>query len=393
VHDRVIETSGDHALAPHAIQTGATPAFIGSGAGNLVCACGNSVLIQNYQPAEFIDIRIRCARCGAVTSTPGLGVGEILPRTAMPVAPARMPVVTPSQVPRGAVLVCQEALERGYAKTRPHAVPDEPILLTRSMVEAAASDYDRLSGGRLAEHLAASPPAMGDDHGDYPFAWGLLRLSEQVGRPGWSWLQHNDDAMAAMYITAMHHLIRCWGDHPLLDRLAGPLFERDRFVRNAAGFALAKLLFDAGNRVTFSLTGSVDLHVTTADGTPLSVALLAPQRLQWRERERRSLDAFRHTIIDAMGTAQPQVNRGTPGILALSVSILQPDFDQMVVDAIHAAFQSVGRRHRGIAAIAIVMPKVLPAGLPDRLGFGYAFYPIVNPNFAGQNPVRMHAGP
>jgi hypothetical protein len=65
----------------------------------------------------------------------------------------------------------------------------------------------------------------------------------------------------------------------------------------------------------------------------------------------------------------------------------------MVVDAIHAAFQSVGRRHRGIAAIAIVMPKVLPAGLPDRLGFGYAFYPIVNPNFAGQNPIRLHAGP
>ena len=138
--------------------------------------------------------------------------------------------------------------------------------------------------------------------------------------------------------------------------------------------------------------GNVDLHITTPDGALLPVALLAPERLQWRERERRSLDAFRHTIIDAMGIAQPQINRGTPGIVALAVSILQPDFDQMVVDAIHAAFQSVGRRHRGIAAIAIVMPKVLPAGRPDRLGFGYAFYPIVNPNFAGTNPVRLHAG-
>jgi hypothetical protein len=153
-------------------------------------------------------------------------------------------------------------------------------------------------------------------------------------------------------------------------------------------------LFDAGNRVVFSLAGGdVGVHITTADGAPLSVALLAPDRLQWRERDRRSPDAFRHTIMDAMGTAQPQVNRGTPGILALTVSILQPDFDQMVVDAIHAAFQSVGRRHRGIAAIAVVMPKVLPVGLPDRLGFGYAFYPILNPNFAGQNPIRLRTAP
>jgi hypothetical protein len=234
---------------------------------------------------------------------------------------------------------------------------------------------------------------LGDDHGEYPFSWAVLRLREQIGKPGWSWLHHNDDAMATMYIMAMHHLIRCWGNHPLLDRLATPIFQQGRFMHGVGSLALAKLLFDAGNRVAFTPAGSnVDLHITTPDGALLPVALLAPERLQWRERERRSLDAFRHTIIDAMGIAQPQINRGTPGIVALAVSILQPDFDQMVVDAIHAAFQSVGRRHRGIAAIAIVMPKVLPAGRPDRLGFGYAFYPIVNPNFAGTNPVRLHAG-
>jgi hypothetical protein len=200
--------------------------------------------------------------------------------------------------------------------------------------------------------------------------------------------------MAAMYVAAMHHLVQCWGAYPLLPRLAAPLARPDAFLRTVAAFALAKLLFDSGNRVGFSLAGSdIDLRLANADGDPLSVALLAPERLQWRERERRSPDRFRHAIIDAMATAQPRVNRGAPGIVALAVSILQPDFDQMVVDAIHAAFHSVGRRHRGIAAVAIVMPKVLPAGLPDRLGFGYAFYPIVNPNFAGNNPVRLQPAP
>ncbi|HEY7578440.1 MAG TPA: hypothetical protein VH855_12665 [Acetobacteraceae bacterium] len=381
-------------MAPHVVQVGSAPAFIGHGSDDLICGCGGSVLIQNYRSADFIDIRIRCARCRGVTATPGLGDGEILPRSATPVAPAGIAAVSASRVPPGAVLVCQQAMERRYRQTQPRAVRDEPILLTRGMLEAAASEYNRLIGGRLADHAAASAPALGDDHGLYPLAWAVLRLRERIGRPGWSWLHQDDDAMAAMYIAAMHHLMQCWGQQPLLGRLAAPLRQPGRFLRTVAGFALAKLMFDSGNRVSFELSGSdVDLRLVTANGASLSVALLAPERLQWRERERRGLDVLRHAIVDAMAIAQPRVNRGTPGIVVLVASILQPDFDQMVVDAIHAAFRSVGRRHRGVAAIAVLMPKVLPAGLPDRLGFGYAFYPIPNPNFAGNNPVRLHSAP
>jgi hypothetical protein len=121
----------------------------------------------------------------------------------------------------------------------------------------------------------------------------------------------------------------------------------------------------------------------------LSLALLAPEALQWPARDRRSPDVLRAAVIEAMATAQGRVNRFRPGMIMLGVSILQPDFDQMLVDAIQAAFQAVGRRHRGVAAVAVVMPKVLPAGLPDRLGFGYAFYPLTNPRFAGENPIRL----
>ena len=202
--------------------------------------------------------------------------------------------------------------------------------------------------------------------------------------------------MATMYVAALHHLMQCWGQHPLLARLAAPLAERDRFIRTVAGLAMAKLLFDGGNRVGFSLSGDdVDLHFTTPVDEPLSLALLAPDALQWRQKDRRSPDVLRGAVIDAVASAQGRVNRSKPGIVVLAVSILQPDFDQMVVDAIHAAFQTVGRRHRGVAAVAVVMPKVLPVGPPDRVGFGYALYPIRNPRFAGENPIRLgsRAGP
>ena len=364
--------------------------FRGAGAGDLLCRCGASVLIQGYLPGNFLAIRIQCFRCGAVTTTPGLRDGEILPLSAVAVEAARMPMVTTSAIGRGAVLACRDAIARDYTLTRPHNPPDEPLLLSRAMLEATAADYDRLTGGRLAEHAVASPSAEGSDQGDYPFAWSVLRLRERIDRPEWSWLYQDDDAMAAMYVTAMHHLMLCWGRHPLLARLVAPLAERNRFIRTVTAMAMAKLLFDAGNRVGFSLSGGdVELHFTTAADEPLSFVLLAPDALQWRQKERRSPAALRDAVIDAVAAAQGRVNRSRPGIVVLAASILQPDFDQMVVDAIHAAFQTIGRRNRGVAAVAIIMPKVLPAGQPDRIGFGYAFYPIRNPRFFGENPIRL----
>jgi hypothetical protein len=196
--------------------------------------------------------------------------------------------------------------------------------------------------------------------------------------------------MAAMHVVALHRLMQCWGQHPLLARIAAPLAQRDKFIRTVAGLAMAKLLFDAGNRVRFALEGSdVDLRLTTVAGEPLTFALLAPGALQWREKDRRSPDVLCDAVVAAMAAAQGQVNRSRPGIVVLAASILRQDFDQMVVDAIHAAFQAAGRRHRGVAAVGIVLPKLLPAGHPDWIGLGYAFYPILNPRFAGENPIRL----
>ena len=70
------------------------------------------------------------------------------------------------------MLACQDAIARDYALTRPRNPPDEPVTLSRAMLEAAAADYERLTGGRLAEHIAASPPARGT---------GAWRLSVRVG--------------------------------------------------------------------------------------------------------------------------------------------------------------------------------------------------------------------
>jgi hypothetical protein len=378
--------------APHYVQIGDAPVFAGAGEADLRCRCGRSTLVKGYLPANFLSIRIRCFQCGAVTVTPALPDGAVLPNAAVGVAPNETAAVVPISVPRGAVLICQDAMAHNFARTRPRAPLPEPARLVSAMIEAVAAQYDRLSGGRLVAQMAESPPAMGSAHGDHPFAWALSRLRRQIVDPDWTWLRHNDDAMAALYVVAMQDLLHSWGEHPLFAQLASPLTGQARFLPTLAAFALAKLLFEAGNRVRFdppAAGGALDVQLGTATGEPLSLALLAPDALQWKERDRRNPPLVRAAVLDALAAAQARVNARRPGIVVLSVSILEPDFDQMLADSINAALRGVGRRHRGVAAVAAVMPKVLRAPQPDRIGFGHAFYPIRNPHFAGDNPIRL----
>jgi catechol 2,3-dioxygenase-like lactoylglutathione lyase family enzyme len=377
----------------HFIQVGDLPVFSGAGSGELICACGTSTLINGYAARNFLAIRIRCFRCGAITTTPGLPAGEILPPDAVALAPDEVPAVRTNTIPLGAVLADRTEVERDYALTRPRDPPAEPMVLTAATLDAAAEAYDRLTGGRLAEHMAASPPATGSALGEYPLAWSLLRLGGQVGTPGWTWFQHNDDALAAMHVAAMWDCMARWGQHPLLAELVSPLAAPGQFLRTMTRLAAARLLFDAGNRVGFSMPSpqqpDAPLHFSTPDGNALTLALRAPNALQWRERDRRTPQSLRAAVLEALASAQGQVNGRRPGIVVLSASILMPDFDQAIVDAIHAAFRSAGRKHHGVAAVGVVIPKVMPTGQPDQVGFAYAFYPIRNPHFAGENPIRV----
>ena len=363
------------------------PVFTGAGSGDLTCRCGQSVLIKGYLPGNYLDIRIKCFRCGQVTETPGMREGEILPHWAAAIAPQEMPATNTMGVAPGAVVVCADAVAQRYDATRPRAVPDVPLGLSRELVEAIAADYDRLTGGRLAAHMDASRSATGRDPGDFPFAWSVMRLRDRIDLPDWSWLYQDDDAVAAIHVVALHHAMQVWGHHPEFARRVQAIGEPGGFLRTLSAFATAQLLYSAGNRVSFG--EGVELRFVTPADEPLSLALLEPAAMQLRERELRSPERLRGAVIDALGAAQGRVNRVRPGLLVLSVSLWRQDFDQMLVDAIQAALQAVGRRHRGVAAVAAVMPKGLPAGAPDRIGFGYAFYPILNPRFFGQNPIKV----
>ena len=76
-------------------------AFVGVGGRDLICRCGQSILVKGYLPANFLAIRIKCFRCGAITATPALAEGEILSRSAVGIERNEVPAVVPARVPRG----------------------------------------------------------------------------------------------------------------------------------------------------------------------------------------------------------------------------------------------------------------------------------------------------
>lgn len=194
--------------------------------------------------------------------------------------------------------------------------------------------------------------------------------------------------MAAMHVAAFQHFLHCWGQHPRLALLASALAAPGRFLRAMTGFAAAKLLFNSGNRVGFSLPDAVP-HLGLGDGEGLALAMRWPEQLQWRERGRWNPEVLHATVVEALASAQGEINRNRPGILVLSGSILLPGFDQGLIDTLHAVLRTIGRKHRGVAAIAGIVPHVVPAQRTDQAGFGYGFYPVRNPRFFGENPVRL----
>ena len=95
---------------------------------------------------------------------------------------------------------------------------------------------------------------------------------------------------------------------------AGPagvaLAEPGKFLRTVAPFATARscLRCRQPRRIRPADTGEgdVELHFTTPADEPLTLALLAPAALQWRERDRRNPRVLRAAVTDALARRRPK---------------------------------------------------------------------------------------
>jgi hypothetical protein len=388
--------------APHFLQVGAAPVFVGDGVDDLACRCAGSTLVRAHRPGTLLAISIECAACGAVTATPGLHTDQVVPFGARMVDRNRMPMSEPLVLAPGMVLVDRDELVRVDLLSQPRNVPAAPFDVTAATLAAAAAEYDRLSGGQLAAHRSAVPPDDDDTApglARLPLAWALGKLEANIETPGWWCLAREGDTIAAAQLGAFREFQLVWAHHPLFPAMAAGAAATGFSTHALAVFAAARCMAADGNRIGFvppDRGERIDgFHITTGStetGSPERVAVQVRRfdRFDWPRGRDVQVAATRAATIDALIASQSRINVRRPGIVVLSVGSVLRQHDPLIIEGVTRALHERGRRHRGLAAVALVLPKIYPTARSDQVVFGWIFMPFANPYHTGSG-IRLAA--
>ena len=369
-------------MIPHYVQTGAAPAVTGEGSGMFDCVCGHSTLIAGYDPLHFLCIALRCAACGTVNETPGVPPGVLPPSPVMLIE--RGAEQPPAFVPTGTILASREEIERITALCLPHDTAHDSHVMSAALLDELIATHDLWTGAPL-------DPAP-RSYKDAPLAWAVAHYRARLREPEWTVFATNTDLVAMTVIAAFRDLFASWGHHPLFPAMMGTAITQDFSLHAMAIFGVAKIMTRAGNPVGFTVsTGARPRIFSLYSGLPgpeqMTIAVNRFARFEWPDGAPMTPRAVLAAVIEAMASVQGSINRLRPGLLVLSGGAAEGPFDQMLVDGIIGAIGSHGKRHRGLAAVAGVLPKIWIGG-PGTVRFGYSFYPTANRHHSVGERVR-----
>ncbi|MGA3003691.1 MAG: hypothetical protein ABSE20_18400 [Acetobacteraceae bacterium] len=371
------------AQIPHYTQIGHSPAIVGAGSGLFNCECGQS-LIADYEPRNFLGIAVQCAACGRISETPGLPDGAQPPANVTLVE--RGPENPPRTVTNDTVLISREEMERLVAFHQPRATGADPHVVSDALLDEVEIQQRNWTN----EALDPSP------HGykSHPLAWAVAHFRQRLRDPEWTSFADSSDSTAVAVIAAFRDLCASWAHHPLFGAMIGTAAAQGYSLHAMAQFGAAKSLTSAGNQIAFVPTAGPNPRIASfqlllGPQEQMSVVVNRFDRFEWPDGVEATPQAIRAAAIEAMASVQGSINRLRPGMLVLSPGAVEGKADQLFIDNIFAAIGSHGKRYRGLAAVAVIAPKVLPTGKPREVRFGYSFYPIPNRNHAIGQSVRI----
>jgi len=371
-------------LIPHYKQAGTTPAIIGAGFGMFGCDCGRSLLIAGYEARNFLDIAIECAACGRVSQTPGVPLGAAPPPNVTVVE--RGTESPPGNVAAGTVLISREEVDRLAALYRPRVTDADTHLISDALLD----DVDFQQRRWTDQPLDTAPSGFKDQ----ALAWAVAHFRARLRDPDWTSFANETDMVAVTVIAAFRDLFASWVHHPLFGAMVGTAAVQGFSLHGPAMFGAAKALMTSGNRVGFSATEGprpriVSFQLVLSQQDLMSVAFNRFDRFEWPNGGNVPAQSLRAEVIEAMASVQGSINRLRPGMLILSPGASDGPFDKLLVETITAAVASHGKRHRGLAAVAIVLPKVTATKTPREVRFGYTFFPVPNRNHSVGQAVRI----
>ena len=370
------------ALKPHYIQTAGQPAVAGAGYGVLGCSCGESLLISGYEPRNFLGISIQCAACGKIAVTPGLPPLASVPPAVTIVE--RGTTTAPPMISADTVLIGREEADRLAAFYEPRRTDADLHTIGDAMLDDVEFQQRRWT------ELPLDPSPAG--YTEQPLAWAVAHFRAKPAE--WTRFAENADMVALTTIAAFRDLFAAWSHHPLFPAMIRTAAADGFTLHAAAMFATAKAIALSGTRILFETTGGprptiAGLRLGVGGDAQMNVDVVRFDRYEWPGGEFIVPAAVRSAVTQAVASVQGRINRLRPGMLVLSAGATDGVLDQILLDSVAAAIGSQGKRNRGLAVVAAILPRVALTGRPREARFGFNFYPVPNRAFAAADSVRI----
>lgn len=376
----------------HFVQGGDEPILAGAGSATLSCPCGYA-LVTGYDPERVLGIGLQCARCGTVTTTPPLPAGETPPSAAIVAEPSVEPRMVSMTVPPGVAVVGRAEMDRLRALYRPVTPADNTYRMSPERLDEVAAVYERHTGAALpAVAVGLDDPFRG--FRDHALAWSVGQLRAAMRDTAWSGIRNDVTSVAALHVAGFLHFVATWSHHPLFPAMAATAADRGCSLHGLAPFAAAHCVNMMGNRIIFptplGYPGRIEgfgLLSGATDVVPVHIEVFDrfefPFGLVWDHA------SLRTAVAGVIEAAMGRINPRHPGLLLLSPGGGVAGYDAALNQAMEAAMLSLGRKNRGLMAVASVVLRQQPGPDPASIRFGYGFFPVANRHYRGENQLRM----
>jgi hypothetical protein len=375
----------------HFVQGGDVPVLGGAGDGTLPCACGN-ILIEGFQPTQFLGVGIQCARCGAVTTTPPLPDGRMLPPFVITAQPSAEPRVGAMKVPDRVALAGRAEMDRLGTLFRPATPEDSVYQVSPELLDRAEAAFERHVGGALPV-VDADPANAFAGVRDHALAWAVRHLRARLQDESWACMQDAPTANAVTHVAGFMHFVATWSRHPLFPAMAATAGDRGCSLHGLALFAAAHSLALMGNRIGFDEPTGYPARINgfnlaTGQTSVARVHLTVFDRFEFPFGQPWDHASLRAAVLDVVAGSQNLINLRNPGLLLLSPGTTLPGYDEALIEAVKAALLSLGRKNRGLMAVAPIVLRLQALPDPHAARFGYGLFPVRNRRYSGEAPAQ-----
>jgi hypothetical protein len=386
----------------YCIQGSAMPAFRGviDTDNRLQCAAGcGQVLIDNYVEDCYVSVGIQCFKCGQITRTPCLPLGEVFATPTVSLgSKGRYLLGSTVSVPPGVVLTCDQEIEREIAATAPR-VCSTGFTISEDGIKRLVSVYDEIIGGKFQQQKTIVERLSLASVKTFPFTWAISHL-EKCLRSGIVDIRYANTLTALMWLNMFSHVVETWQHHPRFNLVAKDLGKPKSFLHTSAQLITAAYLYHAGNRVGLSLEDNQgvpnpDLYIRSAPHGKVFLEVKAPEALQWGDSVDVSEGTIQKAVKDCIKRSSYQINRAHRGVLVISSSLLSNSFPALIEKCARQTLKLKGRDHRGLAAVACLSPSNVAIDGPSgdmRFACEFSFGVAINEHFDGDNPISTHRG-